>query len=192
MRNDFTIPFFKAITVLANKYFTIIFVLIMIPVLLNFDKKSYKQYFRSKKVNNIINLIMPWIMFALSVIIATLLFFLFKAIFGRIRPIDWFLVEETGYSFPSGHSATAVAMYGGLALIICKSNTPKWLKIASIMISSVFSIIIGISRIFLGVHFATDVLAGWLIGVITLSIISVLTKIFYSQIHLKSAKIVDK
>ncbi len=192
LRNDFFTPFFKVITFFANKYFTIIFVIIMAFVLINRDKSTYKKYLKNDKANNFVNLIMAWIMFALSVILVTLLFFIFKAIFGRVRPVDWFLVEEIGYSFPSGHSATAVAMYGGLALIICKSNSPKWLKTTSIIVASILSILIGISRIFLGVHYATDVLAGWALGVVTLSIISMLIKFVTIKIQFKSAKFGDK
>lgn len=73
------------------------------------------------------------------------------------------LIEATGYGLPSGHSQTAVVIWGALASRIKK--TWSWIAAVSLMI------LVGISRIYLGVHFPTDVLAGWVVGALLLSLV---------------------
>jgi membrane-associated phospholipid phosphatase len=73
------------------------------------------------------------------------------------------LVEATGYGLPSGHSQSAVVIWGTLALRIKKAWI--WIVAVSLML------LIGVSRIYLGVHFPTDVLAGWAIGAVLLSLV---------------------
>lgn len=88
-----------------------------------------------------------------------------KHIFMRARPDEVFhLVEQGGYSFPSGHSVTSVVVYGLLIYLIrkrCKNQTVK--NILTVLCAALM-IIIGPSRIYVGVHWPTDVLCGWLIG----------------------------
>lgn len=88
-----------------------------------------------------------------------------KFIFKRERPIDLMLIEESGYSFPSGHTMVATAFYGFIIYLINKSNYSKKIKIILTSILTILIILIGISRIYLGVHYATDVIAGYLIAI---------------------------
>ena len=141
--NTLTI-FFKIITELAGVKFMI---LISVIILL-LKKLKYIRYFI---VLNLIN----------DVLLNSLL----KIIFKRERPIGIMLIEETGYSFPSGHTMVATIFYGFIIYLINKSKYNKKTKIILNILLIILIILIGISRIYLGVHFATDVIASYLIGI---------------------------
>ena len=83
----------------------------------------------------------------------------------RPRPTEFRLIEETGYSFPSGHSMISLAFYGYLIYLIYKYINNKHLKRILIIILSTLICIIGVSRIYLGVHYTSDVLGGFLISI---------------------------
>lgn len=86
---------------------------------------------------------------------------LLKIIFERSRPIGYRLAEASGFSFPSGHSMCSVAFYGFIIFLIFESSLPKYFKVTTIPILSFLIIAIGISRIYLGVHYPSDVIAGF-------------------------------
>lgn len=88
-----------------------------------------------------------------------------KNIFKRPRPTGYRLIAETGYSFPSGHSMVSLAFYGLLIYIIYKKIKNIYLRNSLIVLLIILTISIGISRIFLGVHYTTDVIAGFLISI---------------------------
>lgn len=88
-----------------------------------------------------------------------------KRIVQRPRPTEFRLIDETGYSFPSGHSMVSAAFYGLLIYIIYKKMKNKYLKVALITLLVLLIISIGISRIYLGVHYTSDVWAGFLISI---------------------------
>ena len=96
--------------------------------------------------------------------IVTILNQIIKFIMQRPRPTEFRLIEETGYSFPSGHSMVSLAFYGYLIYLIYKYINNKHLKRTLIIILSVLICIIGVSRIYLGVHYTSDVLGGFLIS----------------------------
>lgn len=87
-----------------------------------------------------------------------------KNIIKRPRPDHLRLIEENGYSFPSGHAMGSMAFYGFLIMIIFKLNINRWLKIILIFLISVLILLIGISRIYLGVHYPSDILGGYLLS----------------------------
>ena len=100
-----------------------------------------------------------------------------KLIIARPRPPRLRLVIENGYSFPSGHSMVSFAFYGFLIYLINKNLKNKKIKYPLIILLSLLILLIGISRIYLGVHYVTDVLGGYIIGLIYLIVfIKVLKK----------------
>lgn len=97
--------------------------------------------------------------------IVTILNQLLKRILQRPRPEEFRIINETGYSFPSGHSMISMAFYGFLIYLIYKNIKNKYLKWSLITVLGVLIVSIGVSRIYLGVHYTSDVLAGFLISI---------------------------
>ena len=119
--------------------------------------------------------------------IITILNQLLKRILQRPRPEEFRIINESGYSFPSGHSMISMAFYGYLIYLIYKYIKNKYLKWSLITILGILIVSIGISRIYLGVHYTSDVLAGFLISISYLIVyISLMNKIV-----LESKKRVD-
>jgi undecaprenyl-diphosphatase len=88
-----------------------------------------------------------------------------KTIFSRIRPqVVPSLIQEISYGFPSGHSMMSTIIYLSLASLIARLQVRWRDKVYIISFAIFLSFIIGISRIYLGVHYPTDVLGGWSIG----------------------------
>ena len=84
-----------------------------------------------------------------------------KLFFSRPRPVDLMIVEEKGYSFPSGHSMISMAFYGFIIFLIWKYLKNKKLKWLYTILLGILIVLVGTSRIYLGVHYASDVLAGF-------------------------------
>ncbi len=112
----------------------------------------------------------------LNLIIATVLNLLLKNIIQRPRPDEFRLILETGYSFPSGHSMISMAFYGFLIYLSIKYLKNKKLKVILTTFLSILIILIGISRIYLGVHYTSDVIAGFMISVCYLIIYTTFAK----------------
>lgn len=87
-----------------------------------------------------------------------------KHIIRRPRPNVLRLVEESGYSFPSGHSMVSMAFYGIIIYLVYKNVSNKYLKWILIILLSLLILSIGFSRIYVGVHYFTDVAGGFLLG----------------------------
>lgn len=97
--------------------------------------------------------------------LAALTNFLLKQILQRPRPIGHRIIDESGYSLPSGHSMVSMAFYGFLIYLVYKRIENKHLKSFLIALLFVLIINIGISRIYLGVHYTSDVIAGFLVAI---------------------------
>lgn len=91
-----------------------------------------------------------------------------KNFFERPRPDNFRIIEETGFSFPSGHSMASMAFYGYLIYLIFKNvKNKKWRNILCIFLG-IFVFLIGFSRIYLGVHYTSDVIAGFCFSMVYL------------------------
>lgn len=99
--------------------------------------------------------------FGLAVGGAGLLNQLAKGLFGRERPKLWSsLAPEATFSFPSGHAMGAMALGATLALLLWPT---RW-RYPMLVSGSLFVFLVGVSRVYLGVHYPSDVLAGWMAG----------------------------
>ena len=99
---------------------------------------------------------------------SVVLMLLLKQLFQRKRPLSPLLKAAKGLSFPSGHAIMAVTFYGLLIYILQHSITIDWLKWFLTFLVVVLIILIGFSRIYLRVHYASDVVAGFIIGLLWL------------------------
>ena len=105
---------------------------------------------------------------AAAVIGSTLLNMLLKAVFQRDRPDFWeHLVVENSYSFPSGHAMASMSLAASLAVIAWSSRW-RW---PAIVLGAVYVLVVGFSRVYLGVHFPSDILAGWCVAVLWVAIV---------------------
>jgi membrane-associated phospholipid phosphatase len=98
------------------------------------------------------------------------LMFGLKHLFDRDRPLIPLLEEARGLSFPSGHALMSVTFYGLLIYIVFKGFKNKALKWTLISLLLILILIIGFSRIYLRVHYASDVIAGFSVGLLWLVI----------------------
>ena len=110
-----------------------------------------------------------------NLVLIALLNNILKLIVRRDRPTGFRLIAETGYSFPSGHSMVSMAFYGYLIYLIYKNVRNKKLRWTLIACFSLLILIIGMSRIYLGVHYTSDVFAGFLFSLGYLVIYTKLT-----------------
>jgi len=117
-----------------------------------------------------------------NIVIITILNQLLKRILRRPRPTEFRIVEETGYSFPSGYSMVSMAFYGYLIYLIYRYIKNKYIKWSLIVLLSILICLIGISRIYLGVHYTSDVLGGFLLSISYLVVyISLIKKILSEE-----------
>ena len=142
--SDFTTPIAKFITNFGGAIFLIILTVVLVILIKN--KKIGLSIFS-------------------NLVIITALNQLLKRVLQRPRPTEYRIIEETGYSFPSGHSMVSMAFYGYLIYLIYKYVKNKYIKLISIVLLSLLICSIGISRIYLGVHYTSDVLGGFFISI---------------------------
>jgi len=93
-----------------------------------------------------------------------------KEIFTRPRPLGINLIEESGFSYPSGHAMISMAYYGFIAYLLYKKNKSFITKLILIILLILTIILIGFSRIYLGVHYLSDVIGGFLLSIVYLMI----------------------
>jgi membrane-associated phospholipid phosphatase len=98
---------------------------------------------------------------------AGLLNWLLKFSFARLRPASFFDYPLPGSpSFPSGHALYAVSVFGGLAVLLTARIRNLLLQVAIWLVAISLILLVGVSRVYLGVHYPSDVLAGYAIGII--------------------------
>jgi undecaprenyl-diphosphatase len=96
---------------------------------------------------------------------------LLKVIIGRPRPaVDDHLVTVDSWSFPSGHSLNAMAVLGLLTVLAMRERPGRLRRVVLATVGALMVLMVGYSRVYLGVHWPSDVLAGWLIGALWLAV----------------------
>ena len=122
------------------------------------------------------------LIFTITTIGATLLLVSLKLAFRRARPEPFFdTILPSSYSFPSGHSLASFCFYLALAAIINNRIENLFIKILIWIFAAALVLLIGISRIYLGVHYPSDVLAGFVVGFIWVITIAVGDKLLRQQ-----------
>ena len=111
-------------------------------------------------------------LFAITMIGAGLLNVTLKLAFKRERPVPFFnLTAPETYSFPSGHALTSACFFGALAAILTATVKSRRVRVAIWIVSTVMFLLIGLSRIYLGVHHTTDVIAGFAAALIWILVV---------------------
>jgi PAP2 family protein len=159
LENEYLTVFYKMITIIADTYQSAIITILLVTFL------YFKKYYREA------------LFLAITMTTCGLAMPLLKNIFSRERPNFYRLIEISGYSFPSGHTTSATTMYLTLAIILL-SIMKKLNKYFVFSIAVLGIVIIGSSRIYLGVHYPTDVMAGICLGI---SIVSTVYCLYYSN-----------
>ena len=142
-KTDFISDFYKFITNFASGIMVGIISLVFLII------------FRNKRYGGFI---------FLNVFNIFVLNFLLKLLFMRDRPYELMIIDEGGYSFPSGHAMAAFGFYGFIIYLLWHFNLAKSAKIIFSVLLGALIILIGVSRIYLGVHYASDVLAGYMVS----------------------------
>ncbi|WP_160719068.1 phosphatase PAP2 family protein [Bacillus sp. USDA818B3_A] len=104
---------------------------------------------------------MELILFVYAVIGSAILNQLLKQFFHRVRPELHRLIEAGGYSFPSGHAMNAFTVYATITFLLWRHIRYRWGRGLLIVISTLMIMMIGISRIYLGVHYPSDIIGGY-------------------------------
>jgi len=144
-RNDQTVEFFLWITVLGNYQVVFLFFLVGIAILWLLNKYVY---------------ILP---LAVTIAGGSVCGFLLKFLFHRPRP-ELAVYVENSYSFPSGHATIAVALFGFFVYVIWREIKLWKIKIIILALGVILATLIGFSRLYLGVHYFSDVFGGHLLG----------------------------
>ena len=149
MRSDKLTVFWRLITHSGNRYVVIILGIILLLI------KSLREKYGVK--------------FAIAALSSTALYQIMKYIFQRPRPdLALRLIEQGGYSFPSGHSMNCLVSYGILIYLLLRyCENRRLAKLLSFRLG-LLTILIGFSRVYVGVHYPTDIIGGWSLGIAVL------------------------
>ena len=151
IRSDFLTLFLKAITYLGEWWFVL--GVAAIVTIIFFSKKNRVRAF------------ILW----LTVLGTTADTFILKRIIHRQRPFDALFSENT-FSFPSAHSALSIALYGFIAYFFWQNAKNKISKILILTTGIIFIALIGFSRLYLGAHYLSDVIGGYILGALWLAL----------------------
>ena len=111
-------------------------------------------------------------LFAITMIGAGLLNVTLKLAFKRPRPVPFFsLTPPETYSFPSGHALTSACFFGALAAILTAQVKSRRVRLIVWVVCTLMFVLIGFSRIYLGVHYTTDVIAGFAAALIWILVV---------------------
>lgn len=134
------------------------------------------------------------VIFAFIIEMSFLINSLLKNVVQRPRPHFHPLIVENNYSFPSGHAMDSFVFYTTLSYLVFHFTRNKKLGILSIILSTILIFLIGISRIYLGVHYPTDVIAGYFGGLFWFASVMLIdrTLIFFKFFKESKDKIINK
>ena len=135
--------FFINITKLCNPLFITISTILLLLIL----RKDNRMFFG---INTILTIITNQVI---------------KRLIRRPRPNHIRLIKEGGFSYPSGHAMISLALYGFLIYLVMKKIKNKYLKISLITLLIFIILLVGISRVYLGVHYPTDIISGYLLSI---------------------------
>lgn len=138
--------FFKSMTFLGNS--TTLIALVCVSSIFFLFKKYYSE--------------LCWLVGTTAV--GGAVNYLIKFVYQRPRPQLEHLVEANHYSFPSGHAMASLIFYGSLIVIVHLVATRSWLKTSVSLVLGLLILLIGVSRVYVGVHYPTDILGGFLLG----------------------------
>jgi len=147
IRSPFLTLFFKAVTFTGEWYFALGVLVLISP------------FFIIKMARSRLDSCFLWLITIGGLGTA----FVLKEIFHRSRPVGA-LVAETSSSFPSAHSVISVAFYAFVFYLLARNSKNNFSKYLSISALFIFPLLLGFSRLYLGVHYLSDVLAGYAIG----------------------------
>ncbi len=151
VRNPGLTRFFQTVTHLGSVFGIILVSLIMLGYF-GFRKKwaQFKIFFFTVSLGEVMNETLKWA-------------------FHRERPPFPWLTEAAGYSFPSGHTLLSTITYGIIAyLLFIKESRRPFRPMTALLV--IIPVLVGLSRVYLGVHFITDVLGGWILGILWLAL----------------------
>lgn len=164
LTSNFTFYIFKAFTILGN--FSTYFLILAIS--LYYSKRIGKNSF--------------FIITLISCLIGLVAMNVYKYSFLRIRPLDFFRIEQGGYSYVSGHSLVSTSFYFTLSYLLCSLKNYKFIYLR------IIPFVIAFSRLVVGVHWPTDVFFGMLVGYV-----SYLATVFVAEKYIiKSNKNLDE
>ena len=175
LRSPWLTEVVKAITFMGNTktVVTICVLILLVPLIVgvverfagekgNNDKLCNCGFYIAKKVG------LP---IAIVAIVGSAINKIFKHTILRPRPdVSLHLIEQGGWSFPSGHSISGLLLYGFLVWLIrryCKNKTIA--NVATVLLTILW-IGVGLSRIYLGVHYPTDIVGGWTLGMVVMMV----------------------
>jgi len=147
VRDNLT-SFFKIITNLGSVY-TFLGILLLMLIFLKDENICYKTSF--------------------SLLLVYVVSVIYKNIFRRERPIYNLISKPKDFSFPSGHTMCSVLFYGLLIYLVNKHIKNNYIKYPIMLFLTIIILLVAFSRIYLNVHFFTDVIVGGILGFICLS-----------------------
>lgn len=146
--------FFTSLSILIDVIFDLISMIVISILLSVFLLKRYCKKFA--------------LFFSMTITLDALVIIALKDINMRARPLNG-IISKTDFAYPSGHTADAVVFFGFLTYLIMHKSESRAIKGVTISISSFMILLIGFSRIYLNVHWLTDVIGGFALGLFILT-----------------------
>jgi undecaprenyl-diphosphatase len=120
----------------------------------------------------------PVVLGVLTLGVVQLLVYGIKVTIARDRPNPpGQVVAASGYSFPSGHSASSLVGFALLAWLVCMLTDSRTVRATAWLAAAAGTVLVGLSRIYLGVHYPSDVLGGWMLGLTWLAVVAVAVRV---------------